>query len=142
MLESLRYQLASTFAIYQKTLSFHWNIEGNEFFELHELFEQHYLALATEIDQVAEIIRTLGFKVEGGLDEFAKLSKIAPPKTGLDGKEMINVLINDYETLLKLIEKSSSELNEHEIGVRQQLALIYANHQKTIWMMKSWSRKS
>ena len=37
---------------YHKLRNFHWNIEGPDFFELHEAFEQDYKTTEKNIDEV------------------------------------------------------------------------------------------
>ncbi|MEZ5023004.1 MAG: DNA starvation/stationary phase protection protein [Chitinophagales bacterium] len=45
---------------YQKLRKFHWNVEGQDFFELHEVFEEEYNSVKENIDDVAERIRVFG----------------------------------------------------------------------------------
>src|SRR6056297_1340775 len=57
---------------YQKLRNFHWNVEGKDFFELHEQFEEEYDAVKLQIDEIAERIRVFGKKpistMQGYLD--------------------------------------------------------------------------
>jgi len=39
---------------------FHWDVVGPQFRSLHQLWEEHYQALTTNIDALAERVRTLG----------------------------------------------------------------------------------
>lgn len=132
--------LASSFTLYLKTLNFHWNIEGSDFFELHELFEQQYLKLALDTDMIAEFIRTLDEKVPAGLNIFAQNSKIVDSDHNLSSNEMVNVLIQDYNQILELIQSALQELPESQLGIAHQLKELYANYQKTIWMLTTWSK--
>ena len=53
--------LLSNYSIfYQNTRGFHWNIQGDKFFELHLKFEEIYNDLLLKIDEIAERILTLG----------------------------------------------------------------------------------
>lgn len=138
--KSLHELLASTFTLYLKTLNFHWNIEGSDFFELHELFEQQYLKLALDTDMIAEFLRTLDEKVPAGMSTFANNSKIVDSDHNLSSNEMVTVLIQDYTQILELIQAALQELPESQLGIAHQLKELYANYQKTIWMLTTWSK--
>ena len=68
--------LADAYVLYTKTRKFHWNVTGPHFTELHKLFEAQYDALAEEIDEIAERIRSLGSLAPGSLAEFGKLARL------------------------------------------------------------------
>ena len=68
--------LADEHILYNKTRSYHWNVEGSSFMELHKLYEEQYTALAEIIDEIAERIRTVGHYAEGRLVELLKLSTL------------------------------------------------------------------
>ncbi len=57
---ALEQVLADTYALYGKTHTYHWNIEGPRFSQLHLLFETQYNELWTALDAIAERIRSLG----------------------------------------------------------------------------------
>jgi starvation-inducible DNA-binding protein len=57
---SLEQVLADTYALYTKTHTYHWNIEGPRFSQLHLLFETEYNELWMALDAIAERIRSLG----------------------------------------------------------------------------------
>ena len=46
--------LADEYVLYTKTRNAHWNIQGQNFIELHKFFESQYDALDIIIDDVAE----------------------------------------------------------------------------------------
>jgi starvation-inducible DNA-binding protein len=58
--EQLNLLLANYSIFYQNTRGAHWNIKGEKFFELHLKFEELYTDLQLKIDEVAELILTLG----------------------------------------------------------------------------------
>ncbi|MDZ7682793.1 MAG: ferritin-like domain-containing protein [Fodinibius sp.] len=59
--EKLSELLANYSVFYQNTRGYHWNIQGDNFFELHVKFEELYTDLQIKIDEVAERILTLGY---------------------------------------------------------------------------------
>ena len=52
--------LANYAIIYQNIRGYHWNIQGDKFFELHLKFEEMYNDFFIKIDEIAERILTLG----------------------------------------------------------------------------------
>jgi len=52
--------LADEHILYVKTRKYHWNVVGELFHSLHNLFEEQYTILADRIDAIAERIRALG----------------------------------------------------------------------------------
>lgn len=140
MTQTLHSLLASTYALYTKTQNFHWNIDGSDFFELHELFESQYLNLASEIDAIAELIRIMGEKVPSGLALFANNTQISDADHNHTSREMIEILSNDYQTIMDIILKILAELPQDQVGIRHQLNSFFASHQKTLWMLNTWSK--
>ena len=58
--EKLNDLLANYQLYYQNLRGLHWNINGREFFELHQKFEEFYEDAFLKIDEIAERILTLG----------------------------------------------------------------------------------
>jgi starvation-inducible DNA-binding protein len=56
--------------LYVKTRKFHWNVAGERFIKMHNLFEAQYNELELIIDEVAERIGKLGDKAIGTMEEL------------------------------------------------------------------------
>lgn len=76
MAEKLGATLASTYILYHKTQSVHWNVTGPLFVSVHKLTEAQYEDLAASIDAIAERIRALGAKSPVGLSTYINNSVI------------------------------------------------------------------
>jgi starvation-inducible DNA-binding protein len=57
---SLVQVLADSYALYQITHLFHWNVEGPRFGPLHQLFSDQYNEIWVALDEIAERVRALG----------------------------------------------------------------------------------
>ena len=132
--------LASTYALYQKSLFYHWNVTGGHFVSLHKLFEEHYQELHSAGDVVAERIRALGHFAPGTLSEFAKLSSIEEDDKLPDSeRKMIANLLNDHETCSKearSVHKIASKA-EDEVTVDLMVQRM-AFHDKAAWMLRAF----
>ena len=86
--------LADEFVLYTKTRNYHWNITGDNFIELHKLYQKQYEELEEIIDAVAERIRYLGHYSEGRLKDFLKITHLDEPDYTTDQQVQIRNLRN------------------------------------------------
>ncbi len=135
--ESLKHLLADSYTLYLQTHNFHWNVSGPRFRDLHLMFEEHYTELATAVDEIAERIRTLGVAAPGTYKAFAKLSSIQEVEGVPDAKEMVKILNESHEQVvktcreaLKLAEDAEDESTAALVSDRMVI------HEKTAWMLR------
>jgi starvation-inducible DNA-binding protein len=130
--------LADSYVLMLKTQNYHWNVVGENFKALHELFQTQYEDLFTAIDEIAERIRALGSKVEGSFEHFKKLSDFRNANKNFDSKAMIQDLISDHELIAKILHEAiklaQSEADEISADLFIQRAKI---HEKNVWMLTS-----
>ncbi len=135
---SLANLLADSYSLYLKTHNFHWNVTGPMFNTLHLMFETHYTELALAVDLIAERIRALGFIAPGSYSEFAKLSQIKEHSGSTKATDMISLLIEAHEiviktarTILPIAESANDQVTLDLLTQRLQI------HEKTVWMLRS-----
>ena len=130
--------LADSYILMLKTQNYHWNVVGENFKALHELFQTQYEDLFSAIDEIAERIRALGSKVEGSFEHFKKLSDFRNANKNFHSKDMIQDLLNDHELIAKILREAiklaQSEGDELSADLFIQRAKI---HEKNIWMLTS-----
>lgn len=131
--------LADAYVLYTKTRKFHWNVTGPHFTELHKLFEAQYDALAEEIDEIAERIRSLGSLAPGSLAEFGKLARLKESlKDDLDASDMLSALLADHETLIRQLRGDVTTCGElGDDGSADFLTGLMEAHEKTAWMLRA-----
>lgn len=95
MAEKLGEVLASTYVLYQKTQSVHWNVTGPMFVSVHKMTEAQYEDLAESIDDLAERIRALGAKTPVGLSKYINSSAIDDQTEWGDVDAMLRQLSSD-----------------------------------------------
>lgn len=137
--KKLKEVLGTSYALYIKSQKFHWNVEGELFSDLHAKFEEVYEELSEFNDTVAERIRALGFKAPGSLSEFSSLSEIEDSREmDLDYKEMIKVLVKDYETLIKLMRDAEEIADDADDLATEDLISSYLHDfEMQAWMLRS-----
>ena len=136
--EGLSRLLADTYTLYLKTHNFHWNVTGPMFQTLHLMFETQYTELALAVDLIAERIRALGHPAPGTYSEYAKLSSIAETPGVPKATEMIKLLVEGQEAVVRtarslfpMVEAASDEPTADLLTQRMQI------HEKTAWMLRS-----
>lgn len=133
--------LSDEMTLYVKTRKFHWNVAGENFMELHKLFESQYTEIEAIIDAVAERIGKLGGKTIGTMNEFALLSRIVEhPNQYPVWKVMIEELLSDHESLVAELRKDidlSTDEN-HDAGTADLLTGIMQQHETIAWILRRY----
>jgi starvation-inducible DNA-binding protein len=140
--QQLKVTLATVFSFYLKAHSFHWNVEGSDFFQLHLLFEKIYSDVYESIDDLAERIRTLGTYAPSGLSRMSELSTIPDVKTVLTSTEMVDVLLSDNAAVLKELNASFAQAQaQKKQGLMNFLADRIDAHEKWGWFLRSTNKQ-
>ncbi len=124
---------------YNKLRNFHWNIEGPEFFELHEEFENEYNTVKENIDIVAERIRVFGIKPNFTLSKTLELSGIKEIVQNLSAIEMVREVLKDFEVLHEnMMAALGASLDTGDIATEQMLTDFLRALEKRNWMFTSY----
>ncbi len=138
VVDALKDVLADNYALYLKTQSYHWNVEGANFRGLHLLFEEQYTDLATAIDTTAELIRGLGEKAPGTFEAYARATSIKPGDENAHAEQMVGELREDQsaiqKTLQAVLEAAQAAGDEVVAGFMIERLTV---HRKAAWMLRS-----
>jgi starvation-inducible DNA-binding protein len=135
--EGLQQVLADTYALMVKTHLYHWNVTGNQFSALHTQFQTQYEALFIAADEIAERIRQLGAKVEGGITSFADNSNIPDPDA-ITASQMLAELLTDHQSISASLVNFANMADELGDRVTADLLTVRAaDHDKTAWMLEA-----
>ncbi len=133
--------LADGNILYIKLRKFHWNLSGDNFMELHLLFEDQYTAVAEAADEVAERIATLGGTAIGTTSEFAQESQLteAPGKVP-DTQGMLKELVADHESIVKSLRDNLDKVEEDykDAGTSDFLNGLMQEHEKMAWKLRKY----
>ncbi len=130
--------LADSYTLYLKTHNFHWNVTGPMFQTLHLMFEAQYTELALAVDMVAERIRALGYPAPATYSEYAKLTSIEETPGVPKAKEMIKLLVEGQEAVVRTARSvfpAADEVNDEPTAdlLTQRMQV----HEKNAWMLRS-----
>lgn len=140
---SLNTLLADTTVFYQKLRHYHWNVQGNKFFELHVKFEEIYDKWVLFIDEIAERIIALDTVPLHTLQSLLKHASLKEDEEIPEGREMVNRVIADLSALRASIdgiigaaEESGDRTTANILdGIRDGL-------EADLWMLKAWLKKA
>ena len=136
-------QLLSNYQLlYMNVRGFHWNIKGNNFFELHVKFEEIYNNLQLKIDELAERILTLGFTPVHSYSDYLKHSNVQEKTNISDGKLAMEEVLNAFEIIILLqreILAIAGDANDE--GTNALMSDYIRLQEKLVWMYSSFLNK-
>lgn len=136
--QALKIAFASEYAFYLKAHYFHWNVEGPNFPQYHELFGNIYEEVYGSIDKFAEEIRATGAYTPGSFVRFSILSQVDDETDILPAESMLVELLQDSDKLqemFRIVFRAAEELGQH--GLSDFLASRQDAHAKHSWMLRS-----
>lgn len=138
LVKAARVAFASEYSFVLKAQNFHWNVEGPDFLQYHDLFGKIYEEVYGSIDTFAEQIRALGGYAPGSFQKFSMLSQIEDENNILDKTAMTAELLEDSLKIVKVLKltfQRSEEFNEY--GFSDFVAGRIDAHRKHQWMLRS-----
>ena len=132
---------ASEFTFYLKAHFFHWNVEGINFRELHDLFGTIYEEVYDSIDDFAEKIRSLGAYAPGSNSRFNVLSAIDDETSVVPPEQMVAELLQDSDNMVKVLKKVydiAEAAGEH--GFSNFLAERMDAHRNHSWQLRATAK--
>lgn len=140
--EKLNDLLANYQVFYMNVRGFHWNIQGEKFFELHVKFEELYNDLLLKIDEIAERILTLDKTPIHSYSDYIQESSIQEKKNHTSSKETVNALLNSFEIVIakqREILNLSDEANDE--GTNALMSDYIREQEKMVWMYSAFLGK-
>ena len=131
--------LANYSIFYQNTRGFHWNIQGQKFFELHLKFEELYNGFFIKIDDIAERILTLGHAPSHQFSSYLKDSNIQETTEVNDGTKSVKSILDSFEILISKQRKIlhiSGEIGDE--GTNALMSDYLREQEKMVWMYSAY----
>jgi starvation-inducible DNA-binding protein len=138
---ALQQALADSYALMALSHAAHWNVEGTDFFPLHEAFEKHYDELFAAVDELAERLRALEAYAPGGLVGLARQAGFADlPATG-NARTLVVALVAAHEKTVADLVTLRDLAGQNGDPQTEDLAIGRLQaHEKTLWMLRSYLR--
>ncbi len=141
--EALNKLLAEYHVYYQKLRNFHWNVSGENFFDLHVKFEELYDEAKLKIDEIAERILTLRFQPVSNFSDYLKASDIKESPSDLSDREMVDAILDDHGTLLTQLREVVDQADKGgDEGTIDLVGAYIRELEKTSWMLDAWRKNT
>ena len=135
--QSLNQFLCDLNVFFRKLQNFHWNIQGESFFRIHEKLEEYYNAVSTEIDEIAEHILILGGQPLGTLRDYLDNTKIQEAENKKVSREVVyQAVLADFGTLyqdIKNIKETADRAGDYATSSLMDNYIL--NYGKILWML-------
>lgn len=142
MVENYLNQLVSTFGVlYIKLHQYHWFVEGDKFFTLHETFEDYYDEVNDYLDEYAERMLALELAPVSTLQEFLDNTWIKehPYKAKMDYTEMVQSVKNDFTIIIGKLQQGIEMTAEAGDDVTNDMLIATKTSlEKHTWMLRAF----
>jgi starvation-inducible DNA-binding protein len=138
LVKELQELMGDVTVFYFRAHGYHWNVEGEDFSQYHNLFEDIYSDVYGSIDPLAENIRKLGEYAPFKLDTLIKLASLEDSKVPTNPRAMAKDLLEANESLIETLKSVFHTANDDdEQGIANFIAERIDMHQKWAWQLKA-----
>lgn len=139
VIEILNKQLSNNTVLWTKLHNFHWYVKGPNFFSLHAKFEELYNSTGVAVDELAERILTIGGEPIAKLTEALEESSIDEGEYGLDAKQMVKQLTEDFDVIVAELNQGVKVADEAgDDRTADMFTGLAQDFEKNNWMLKSY----
>jgi starvation-inducible DNA-binding protein len=129
---------SSLFVLFHKTWAFHWNVVGEDFTQLHQLFGGQYETMFEEIDRLSEHMRYLNVKPLSSLSRMLEVTQIKEAASSTGAKEILSELLENNEKFCNMMKEISDEAEKQKsYATANMVQDLMESHGKFIWMLRS-----
>ena len=133
-----RIAMSNTFVYYFKAHSYHWNVKGMLFPQLHDFFGDLYAEIYGAVDTFAEEIRALDELAPRTLDEMYQFKTVDGSNSATDAKAMVADLLQANDKTIESLNKLFALLDAaNEQGFADFVAGRLDAHKKHGWMLRA-----
>lgn len=138
---ALKTLLADVVAVYFQAHGYHWNVEGPDFSQYHDLFGNIAADLYGSLDPIAENVRKLDEYVPFMLPKLADMSTIDYKAVKPEPKAMVQALLKSNDELIKSLKEAFHKADKaDEQGIADFLSGRIDMHQKWSWQLRASSK--
>ena len=122
--------------------SWPWSVSGENFFDLHEKFEDLYEDARLKIDEIAERLLTLRLRPLSTTSAYLESAKIEEAGKVLDSHKMVKIILENHKILIadmRTIISRASEVDDE--GTIEMISGFLSEIEKKSWMLDAWKTK-
>lgn len=131
--------LADGADLYSQTKQAHWNVKGENFIALHQLFDSLASEVSDAVDTIAERIMQLGGSAQGTVRVSAKKSRLSEyPLDAVDSQQHVDALSSTLALFNKHARKAIDESDALGDAVTADMfTSIVRGLDKQLWFVES-----
>jgi len=138
LVKALKTAMANVVTFYFMAHGYHWNVEGQDFSQYHDLFGKIYEDAYGSLDPLAENIRKMDDYAPFSLQKFIDLRTVEFKDVDPTPKAMAKALLKANETVLETLNDSFKAAEKaDEQGIMDFLASRIDMHQKWAWQLRA-----
>ncbi len=136
---ALNQLLANYHVYYQNLRNFHWNIKGENFFELHEQFEELYTDAREKIDDIAERVLTLRYDPMSKMSDYLTYSDVEESELIKYDRDMVAVILDNHRIIIENMRMVMDEAEKaNDEGTLDLIGGFLEDLEKASWMYDAW----
>src|SRR5690625_2442445 len=97
LIQFLNQLLSNYFVMYVKLHRYHWYVQGEQFFQLHQQFEEMYKTFGQDLDMIAERILMIDGQPFATMIKYIKEATLTEASADNLNSEMIDQLVRSEE---------------------------------------------
>jgi starvation-inducible DNA-binding protein len=135
----LNQQLADTFDLYSQTKQAHWNVKGEQFFQLHELFDKLATEVLDYVDTIAERATALGGTALGTAKMSASASRLPDYPVDVVGSlDSVRTLVERYANLAASSRAAIDTATEFgDLDTADMFTEVSRGLDKSLWFLEA-----
>jgi starvation-inducible DNA-binding protein len=139
LVEALNQHLADTSDLRSQVKQAHWNVKGENFYQLHLLFDEIAGELAEFADELAERVTTLGGYATGTVRMAAEHSSLPEyPTDATDGMQHVAALVERFAAYAKNLRDGIDAADElHDKTTADLYTEISRAVDKRLWFLEA-----
>lgn len=136
--EDLNLFLSNLNVFYRKLQNYHWNIVGEDFFNIHSKLEELYNDINDDIDEIAEHILSIGEMPYASLKEYLEIAQIKEASSEKrKSKDILETLLKDYNILIENVTKIKEDAdNQNRYSTSALMDEYLQKYEKNVWMIR------
>lgn len=142
LINTVNKQVANWTVLYVKLHNYHWFVKGENFFTLHDKFEEFYNEAGIHIDELAERLLALEGEPIATMKECLEVSSIKEAEGKETAEQMVKSVHENFSLLVNELKEGmdlAAEVGDETTG--DMLLAIHQALEKHNWMLKSFLKK-
>jgi starvation-inducible DNA-binding protein len=137
--EALNKQVANWSLLYTKFHHYHWYVQGNSFFELHQKFEELYHEADSILDELAERLLAIGGKPVATFPDILAKTSLQEARGNETAEQMVQQIVTDFEQLTNELKDGIQLANQtNDDPTADLLTGVLTKIEKYNWMFGAY----